>query len=300
MPIKLLQHKSYHVYNDANIERVRRDEAEARAREEEEDEQQRERDRAYRLELLRQRQRGDGSEQAAQEDVSMDHLREDSPQKSKSSDRACDTGRHVESIDREKRHGVESNKRDREYSEQREQTSITHVHRDREEIAGQEKHINLFEDLEKGDAESKVQKRRATETAKPKSSFAKEQTPWYASLNEPSSEAADRTGERDRRAAEKAKSFADPLASMRDFLKQKKEADRRRRELEGWNSPQGRSGDVERGTERYYVGEDKNRVARHRGQNRSSSGSQCRHGARAGRATRRRPAGHDSGSSRSR
>lgn len=59
MPLKLLQHKSYHVYNKDNIERVRRDEEEARVKEEEADERLRERDRLFRLEILRRKQLGE-------------------------------------------------------------------------------------------------------------------------------------------------------------------------------------------------------------------------------------------------
>ncbi|RYP75971.1 hypothetical protein DL771_002043 [Monosporascus sp. 5C6A] len=53
MPLHLLGKKSWNVYNTANIERVRRDEAAARAREEAEEERQQEVDAARRLAILR-------------------------------------------------------------------------------------------------------------------------------------------------------------------------------------------------------------------------------------------------------
>ncbi|EFX06694.1 hypothetical protein CMQ_7015 [Grosmannia clavigera kw1407] len=53
MPLKLLGKKSWNVYNAANIERVRRDEAEARAREADEDRRRKETESARRQAILR-------------------------------------------------------------------------------------------------------------------------------------------------------------------------------------------------------------------------------------------------------
>ncbi|KAH7040051.1 uncharacterized protein B0I36DRAFT_4795 [Microdochium trichocladiopsis] len=53
MPLHLLGKKSWNVYNQANIDRVRRDEAEAAAREEAEEQRQQENDAARRLAILR-------------------------------------------------------------------------------------------------------------------------------------------------------------------------------------------------------------------------------------------------------
>lgn len=53
MPIKLLKHKSYHVNNAKNIERVRRDEEEARTKEEERNRENAKLERSSRLEALR-------------------------------------------------------------------------------------------------------------------------------------------------------------------------------------------------------------------------------------------------------
>ncbi|KAF2083136.1 hypothetical protein K490DRAFT_60753, partial [Saccharata proteae CBS 121410] len=53
MPLKLLPHKSWNVYNTANIERVRRDEAAAQAAQEEEDRRQDARDAERRIAILR-------------------------------------------------------------------------------------------------------------------------------------------------------------------------------------------------------------------------------------------------------
>ncbi|KAI0007262.1 hypothetical protein F4779DRAFT_519761 [Xylariaceae sp. FL0662B] len=53
MPLHLLGKKSWNVYNPANIERVRRDEAAAKAREEAEEQRQQDADAARRLALLR-------------------------------------------------------------------------------------------------------------------------------------------------------------------------------------------------------------------------------------------------------
>lgn len=55
MPINLLKHKSYHVYNAQNIERVKRDEAEARLKQEEEERQRAKAEREERLGQLRAR-----------------------------------------------------------------------------------------------------------------------------------------------------------------------------------------------------------------------------------------------------
>lgn len=60
MPINLLKHKSYHVYNSQNIERVRRDEAEARLKQEEEEQQRAKAKREERLEELRARRHQPG------------------------------------------------------------------------------------------------------------------------------------------------------------------------------------------------------------------------------------------------
>jgi hypothetical protein len=53
MPIKLLHHKSYHVYNKANIERVRRDEKLAEEEDRKKKEQSLSREREERTRLLR-------------------------------------------------------------------------------------------------------------------------------------------------------------------------------------------------------------------------------------------------------
>lgn len=53
MPIKLLHHKSWHVYSKDNIERVRKDEAEERAKSEAEDQRLRQESSQARLDVLR-------------------------------------------------------------------------------------------------------------------------------------------------------------------------------------------------------------------------------------------------------
>ncbi|KAF2773580.1 hypothetical protein EJ03DRAFT_323528 [Teratosphaeria nubilosa] len=53
MPLHLLGKKSWNVYNTANVERVRRDEAEARAREEAEEQRMQDEDAARRIAILR-------------------------------------------------------------------------------------------------------------------------------------------------------------------------------------------------------------------------------------------------------
>ncbi|KAK3671828.1 hypothetical protein LTR78_008374 [Recurvomyces mirabilis] len=53
MPLHLLGKKSWHVYNTANVERVRRDEADAQAREEAEEQRMQEEDASRRIAILR-------------------------------------------------------------------------------------------------------------------------------------------------------------------------------------------------------------------------------------------------------
>ncbi|KAK9459919.1 uncharacterized protein V1516DRAFT_678397 [Lipomyces oligophaga] len=56
MPIKLLKHKSYHVYRQDNIDRVRKDEEQAKAKRELQEDQRQTLDRAEQLRELRRRQ----------------------------------------------------------------------------------------------------------------------------------------------------------------------------------------------------------------------------------------------------
>jgi hypothetical protein len=55
MPINLLHHKSYHVYNSKNIERVKRDEQLAKEKEQVENYRTEDRERKERTRLLRER-----------------------------------------------------------------------------------------------------------------------------------------------------------------------------------------------------------------------------------------------------
>lgn len=55
MPLNILKHKSYHVYNEKNIERVRRDEEDARIKEEIARNEREKNERSARLEALRKR-----------------------------------------------------------------------------------------------------------------------------------------------------------------------------------------------------------------------------------------------------
>ena len=53
MPLHLLHHKSWHVYNTANVDRVRRDQENARRKEEEEEMRMNQADQERRLQQLR-------------------------------------------------------------------------------------------------------------------------------------------------------------------------------------------------------------------------------------------------------
>ncbi|OUM57713.1 hypothetical protein PIROE2DRAFT_17217, partial [Piromyces sp. E2] len=55
MPLNILHHKSWNVYNTENIERVRRDEAKAKEEEERKKEKAIQAEREFRLSLLRQK-----------------------------------------------------------------------------------------------------------------------------------------------------------------------------------------------------------------------------------------------------
>ncbi|KAK7208203.1 hypothetical protein BZA70DRAFT_273139 [Myxozyma melibiosi] len=234
MPIKLLKHKSYHVYNQANIERVRRDEEEARARAEKEDEQLREKDRAFRLELLRRKQLGEDTSEFEE----LYRLQTNEEERDRDDDAADSAATKAPTQATSDIKGTKKRKirnLDDEISEAQRMLSGSEAATASMNLTSKDGHINLFESLEKksqtteaGREQPKLRNMRLDHSNS-------ELVPWYATLD-PQAYLQSSLSEHDRRRAErvreKSKHLHDPLVSVQGFLKQKALVDSQRKERE--------------------------------------------------------------------
>ncbi|KAK9371215.1 hypothetical protein V1509DRAFT_613931 [Lipomyces kononenkoae] len=257
MPIKLLHHKSYHVYNSENIERVRRDEAAARAKEQQEDELLRQRDREQRIEILRRRQRGEPIET---NEVSREN-REDGIQEATDADKAIEAAVATTA--------ARGRKRPRNLDDELAAASTALKRAEKmassESVFKEGTHINFFEELERAESEGRATASTSGQNKEPQAQNlrnmrldkpAEELSPWYATVDMKSTtERSQSEKERDRlrQSSEKSKAALDPLAGIQMYLNRKVEIDQRRREKK-LNEPWRR---IERGTEAYYIGQTK-------------------------------------------
>ncbi|KAK9386491.1 hypothetical protein V1515DRAFT_581007 [Lipomyces mesembrius] len=257
MPIKLLHHKSYHVYNGANIERVRRDEAAAHAKEEQEDEMLRQRDREQRIEILRRRQRGDTIEII---DGSRANSREDRTQEATDADNAIQTAIVATA--------ASGRKRPRDLND--ELAAASNALKGAEKRASSETifkeggHINFFEELERAESEGRASSMSRQKKEPQRQNLrnmrldepAEEISPWYATMDMKSTKQrsqSEKERERLLQASAKSKAALDPLVSMQTYLSKKVEIDHKRREkllIEPWRR-------IERGSDAYYAGQSK-------------------------------------------
>ncbi|KAK9364039.1 hypothetical protein V1504DRAFT_384136 [Lipomyces starkeyi] len=258
MPIKLLHHKSYHVYNSANIERVRRDEAAARAKEEQEDEILRQRDREQRIEILRRRQRGETIEIV---DGSQANSREDRTQEATDADKAIQKAIAATA--------ASGRKRPRDLDDELAAASNALKGADKrassETIFKEGSHINFFEELERAESEGRADasKSRQKKELQPQNlrnmrldNPAEEISPWYATVDMKSTKQrsqSEKERERLLQSSANSKAALDPLVSMQTYLSRKAEVDQKRREkslIEPWRR-------IERGSDTYYAGQSK-------------------------------------------
>src|SRR5271169_3342088 len=185
MPLHLLHHKSWHVYNTANVERVHRDQENARRKEEEEEMRMNKADQERRLQQLRGNAYGTPTA-------------------------------HVNSSDP--------------------------VERPSNAIPGlkhpKNKHVNLFEDIEKttkveGNAEREkelaIEKKKWEDLVTSKFVNAtKDHLPWYSQIDKVSGaekEKSEIERELKERKQQKWKMDSDPLKQMERFLEKKREVD---------------------------------------------------------------------------
>ncbi|KAK9321486.1 hypothetical protein V1517DRAFT_362804 [Lipomyces orientalis] len=254
MPIKLLHHKSYHVYNSANIERVKRDEAAARAKEEQEDELLRQRDREQRIEILRRQQRGESI------DNSKANSSEEKRQEATDADKAIDRAIAATSAGGRNR----ARNIDDELAVARATLKLAERRTSSETPFREGGHINFFEELERAESEGtdpisgrqknelQPQNLRNMRLDKP----AEELAPWYATLDMRSTKErvqSEKERERQLQFNTKSKAYLDPLTGMQNYLDRKAEVDLKRRK-EALNEPWRA---IERGSNAYYAGHSK-------------------------------------------
>jgi hypothetical protein len=184
MPLHLLHHKSWHVYNKDNVERVRRDKAKAQKKEDEDEMRMNIADQERRLAQLRGNVPTEGPAQTHPEETT--------------SERKKDVNRV--------------------------------------------KHVNLFEDVEKGQrAPVETNPEREIELAKEKKKWedmvtsrlinaTTEHAPWYSQLDKTSGVEREKSDVERELAAQKQskwKEEADPLKVMNRFLERKREVEER-------------------------------------------------------------------------
>ena len=199
MPLHLLHHKSWHVYNSANIERVQRDKENARRKEEEEEQRQNKADQQRRLAQLRGNAYDTTDLESAPVDPSVYVER---------------PSNHIPGVKRGKPKHVN-------LFEDIESAKKVETNPEREKELAIEK--KKWEDL--------VTSKLINAT--------NEHAPWYSQLDGVSGAEKNKSDvERELRAQkqEKWKSDADPLKTMEKFLARKREVDeeedRRRRKME--------------------------------------------------------------------
>jgi hypothetical protein len=190
MPLHLLHHKSWHVYNTVNVDRVRRDQENARRKEEEEEMRMNQADQERRLQQLRGNAYGTTTTTST----------------------SIDPSDPVE----------------------RPSNSILGLKRSKN------KHVNLFEDIEKTvkvegnperEKELAVEKKKWEDLVTSKFVNAtKDHLPWYSQIDKVSGaekEKSDIERELKEKKQEKWKMDADPMKQMERFLEKKREVDER-------------------------------------------------------------------------
>ncbi|OLL23144.1 hypothetical protein NEOLI_000568 [Neolecta irregularis DAH-3] len=208
MPLNILHHKSWNVYNKDNIARVRADEEAARKKEEDEEYRMQEADKEHRLNILRTR----AAESLAEQPNSIEKQASKSFLSEKKRKRVDDTA------------GLE----------------------DKRTPGLIKSHINFWGDLEDGklavgkkdyeNPERQAEKKAEDEKWDSQITMrlgrpAKEMKPWYSSLDLESSEQK-RTKEQRWERQHRNISFYDPLSAVNGFLKQKRQIEEDEREKE--------------------------------------------------------------------
>ncbi|KAG4304188.1 hypothetical protein PORY_002369 [Pneumocystis oryctolagi] len=221
MPLNILKHKSWNVYNKSNIERVWRDEMLAKKKEEEEEMRVRQADAERRLKILRERSElrrnmtEDGEKWIKKDDL----------------DNFSAEDEHMGYINADSLFSKNEKKRkendimlDRELKKKR-------------ELLPNKKHINFWEDLESGKVSvdyrnPEYEKERLDTDRKWKdvvsmrlSNSAKEMSPWYSHFSLQSSiqrQKDHQSLEKEMKIQNSIKDFNDPLTIMQTCLKQKK------------------------------------------------------------------------------
>ncbi|KAK9480213.1 hypothetical protein V1514DRAFT_325780 [Lipomyces japonicus] len=226
MPIKLLHHKSYHVYNSANIERVRKDEEAAQVQQEQEDNLRLKLEREQRTEILRRRQRGLPVDSTTDHDVASHDEQETA------ADRMI---RHAVAATTTARHPNRREQSD-EFENARSSLSRKSNLVGLLNLTSNDRHINLFEDIET------VAKNQANKSNAPTRLLnmrldkpADELTPWYASRDgmpgrqrQQERERSGRQKEQHAKANKITKDYNDPLRSINDYLSLKSKTSWRR------------------------------------------------------------------------
>ncbi|EMR09407.1 hypothetical protein PNEG_02352 [Pneumocystis murina B123] len=221
MPLNILHHKSWNVYNKSNIEKVRRDEALARKKEEEREMRMREADGKRRLRILRERS---GLRESEMIEDRTEHLKGNSLYYSRA---------HVQSMKDSDVHLLKNEKKRKKNDDM---AMLDKVLKRRCEPS-QNKHINFWEDFESGKIHTdysnpEYEKEKADADKKwndiitmQLSNSSKEMSPWYSHLSLQSSaqrKKDQQSIERDIRIQNSIKDFNDPLTAMQSYLKQKK------------------------------------------------------------------------------
>ncbi|KTW26425.1 hypothetical protein T552_02906 [Pneumocystis carinii B80] len=221
MPLNILHHKSWNVYNKSNIEKVRRDEALARKKEEEKEMRMREADGKRRLKILRERS---GFRESEVIEDRIEHLNGNSLDNDRAHNQSTkDSDVHLLKNERKRKKNDNIAMLDKELKRRREPS--------------QNKHINFWEDFESGKVHTdysnpEYEKEKADADKKwndiitmQLSNSSKEMSPWYSHLSLQSSaqrKKDQQSIERDMRIQNSIKDFNDPLTAMQSYLKQKK------------------------------------------------------------------------------
>ncbi|KAK9468763.1 hypothetical protein V1512DRAFT_257820 [Lipomyces arxii] len=223
MPIKLLHHKSYHVYNKDNIERVRRDEAEAKEKEEKEDSEFRDQDRRQRLEILRRRQNSDSNEPTYEDKMIM---------------------KAVNDVK------IGGKRRRQEDEFEVAKSRIAESQTTERALFDETRSVNFFENEERGATEKDRKEKKLLNMRLDQP--AEELRPWYTTTDMRTSKERDRPEwkhQQRQKHLERQKNAEDPLTSINMFLDQKARVDARRKQ-----EARDRAEHVQRGTHEYYTG----------------------------------------------
>ncbi|KAG5519564.1 hypothetical protein PMAC_001719 [Pneumocystis sp. 'macacae'] len=223
MPLNILKHKSWNVYNKTNIERVWRDEMLAKKKEEDNEMRIREADAERRLKILRERSglrennMNEGEEEWIQKDISENYY-------------ICNRDIKNSDVDNLSLRNEKKRKKD-------DILMLNKEPKKKCELSLDKKHINFWEDLESGkvsvdyknleyEKEKEDADRRWRDMVYMRlSNSANEMSPWYSHSSLQSSVQRHKdlqSVERNIKIQNSIKDFNDPLTVMQTYLKQKK------------------------------------------------------------------------------